>query len=521
MSDSFLSLPNSSNNTPVRENKSSEGFIANLYDGPSLNASATRTFSRFLKSDLTPDRSVHHTSNVLTSTPVDRTLTPYSDDSVVESYSPARPIRGRSQTLTPDVSELQQQATPRKIVGRNNQNSPIINVERVNNCRPARRILGRTFAQILEQEEERMADPVNAAANLLGQGNQANNVANNVANNAVNNAANVPANNNAQPVVQALNQDFINERALHLLLQIPVFTGHPGIRFNEWIRHIDDLLEPTYWAEADKIRALSSRLSGSAYDVLVSVREPEDTYIAVKNKIRDRYHGAETHAFFQREYEDRCRKPGESIPDYAYSLKNLLIQAYPHLATPAQRFPLLKRAFLKGLSSELRMALVNFEYETYEQLVQRANNIDAQQAAEREETSTSRSNFVRAVTSTVVQPSVNDSLLTTIKDLAASVAALKTNPGNTSEGENSNRDKGKGKKNFKKESSGKYCGFCGGKSHYADNCFVQFPEKRKQRPNRVNNMACCFCNSEDHLGRDCPNRPKTGSSGRKNGQGNE
>ena len=510
MSDSFLYLPNSSNNTPVRENKSKEGFLASLYDGNSLNASASKSFSKFLRSDLTPVRTPRRTTNVPTSTPDDRTLTLDFNDSVAKHYTPLRPNCDGTQILTPDVSELQT-PTPRSFAVRNNYDISEIDFERALNrsFQPVRRVLDRNFAQNIEGEVERMNDPENDVGN-----NDAHNV-NNAPNNPANNPANVPANNNGNPVAQVLNQDFINDRALHLLLQIPAFTGHPGIRFNEWVRHIDDLLEPTNWAEADKIRALSSRLSGSAYDVLVSVREPEDTYVALKNKIRNRYHGAETHAYFQRKYEDRCRKSGESIPDYAYSLKNLLIQAYPHLATPAQRFPLLKRAFLKGLSSELRMALVNFEYDTYEQLVQRANNIDAQQAAEREETSTSRSNFVRAVTSTVVEPSVNDTLLTTMNEILASVATLKTS-GADSEEKSSNRYKGKGKKNFKK---GKNCGFCGKGSHSPDNCFAQFPEKKKHQ-NRANNTECCFCNSTDHVGQVCPNRPAAGSSGHHNGQGN-
>ena len=151
---------------------------------------------------------------------------------------------------------------------------------------------------------------------------------------------------NAQPAVQ-LNQDFINERALHLLLRIPVYIGHPDTRFDEWVRHLDNILTPTNWAEAEKIRALAERLAGSAYDTYSSLAEPNDTYEGLKEKIKNRYHGAETHAFYQREFEDRCRKPGETIPDYAYSLKKLAHSSLSTLAKCRRTLSVSKTSFLE------------------------------------------------------------------------------------------------------------------------------------------------------------------------------
>ena len=125
-------------------------------------------------------------------------------------------------------------------------------------------------------------------------------------------------------MVQNLSEDFINGRALHLLLQVPVFSGQPGVRFVQWVRHVNNILEPTRWSNEDKIRALVDRLSGQAYDVYESVKVDGNTYADLVRRMKKIYHGQETSAYYQREFEDRTRKPGESIADYAYSLKNIV-----------------------------------------------------------------------------------------------------------------------------------------------------------------------------------------------------
>ena len=94
----------------------------------------------------------------------------------------------------------------------------------------------------------------------------------------------------------------------------------------------------------------------------------------------------------------------------------------------AARFPFLKRAFLKGISPQLRQALINFDYNNYEELVGKAINIDAQQAAERNETLTNKADFVRAVSSVESQTFATDKLLASLSDLNASIASLKEKP---------------------------------------------------------------------------------------------
>lgn len=77
--------------------------------------------------------------------------------------------------------------------------------------------------------------------------------------------------------------------------------------------------------------------------------------------MKDRYHWQESSAFYQREFEDRIRKPGESILDYVYILKNFLLQAISEVTTNERRLPFLGRAFFKEISPHLRQALINFE----------------------------------------------------------------------------------------------------------------------------------------------------------------
>ena len=79
--------------------------------------------------------------------------------------------------------------------------------------------------------------------------------------------------------------------------------------------------------------------------------------------------GRHKYPFGRREFEDRTRKSSESVTDCAYSLKYLFAQAYPLVTTDAQRLPFLKRAFLKGVSSQIRQTLIHFEDTTFEELV--------------------------------------------------------------------------------------------------------------------------------------------------------
>lgn len=123
--------------------------------------------------------------------------------------------------------------------------------------------------------------------------------------------AETAATNDTTPAVE-FSQDFKNKRALALLLQQPVFTGHPGVSFDDWSRHLDNILTPTNWPDAEKIRALASRLHSSAYDVFQSVHVTNESYKDVKKKLHDRYHGHETANHFQQQLETRVRRPGET-----------------------------------------------------------------------------------------------------------------------------------------------------------------------------------------------------------------
>ena len=202
------------------------------------------------------------------------------------------------------------------------------------------------------------------------------------------------------------NNDFANNRALHLLLQVPVFDGTSGQRFSDWVRRIDSVLENSQWNDADKKHWLQYRLAGNAYDVYTDVYLPNDTYEQLRDKIKNRYHGQETNVFFQREFDMRVRRSEETIHDYAYSLKKLFVQAYPLVNTADLRLPFLKRAFLKGVSPALRQALVHYEYNTFEDLIAKAVTIDTQQFSEQDDES--RNRVIRAVAEAKDQPSASN-----------------------------------------------------------------------------------------------------------------
>lgn len=278
----------------------------------------------------------------------------------------------------------------------------------------------------------------------------------------------------------ALDQKFINNRALHLMLQIPTFTGFPGTRFDNWVRHLDNVLAPTNWPDAEKIRALTDKLQDSAYDILQSVRADGDSYEQLKEKLKKRYHGHETGAYYQREFENRVRKPGETIADFAYDLRRILDKAYTQFNTDQLRYPLLQRAFLKGISPKLRLALANTEFTDYENLVTKAITIDAQHAAEYDEATAAPAAFIKAV-------DADNMLMRRLEELTESVAAL-----TVTKDENATFDNKRRKIR---------CGFCGKIGHTHERCFDLHPEFK--RVNSKGRTQCPFCKSTEHFGKNC------------------
>ena len=317
-----------------------------------------------------------------------------------------------------------------------------------------------------------------------------------------------------------LDRAFINDRALHQLMQIPVFNGHPAMRFGNWIRHLDNVLAPTQWEDAGKIRALSDRLRDSAFDVFMSIRNPGDTYEQIKTKLNNRYHGHETAAYYQKAFEERVRKPGETISDFAYDLRKLINRAYTHLNTEELRYPLLKRAFIKGISSRLRSVLVNQTFTTYEELVERAITIDANHIADYEDESPKPS-FVKSI-----QDSDN-AILNKLSELTTSIAALNMHnnqPNNRFNGNQSgsyrnsqNRYRNVGNGHSR---SYKRCGFCGKPGHTDQECFALHPERKNNQNNGPNRVACTFCKSTQHIGKSCPQNPLKSNAGNQDNQGN-
>ena len=312
--------------------------------------------------------------------------------------------------------------------------------------------------------------------------------------------------------LQRMATDFNNTRALQLLLQVPIFDGKTSGRFSEWIRRLDSVIELTQWSEDEKKLTLKSRLIGPAYDVYTDVYLAGDTYVELRDKIKQRYHGEENHEFFQREFEDRTRKPGESVTDFAYSLKYLFTQAYPLVTTAAQRLPFLKRSFLKGVSSPLRQALIHFEYNTFEDLVAKAVAIDSQQISEKDEAS--KNAFIRSVNQADASPSHPPALLTAIERIENSIAALQMN--NTQSYSN-NRPK------FRRHSNAPstlICGWCGRIGHKDDRCFLLHPELRSSNPRGESRVVCCVCHQPGHLGRNCVTNQQPSNRGSEQGQGN-
>ena len=237
--------------------------------------------------------------------------------------------------------------------------------------------------------------------------------------------------------------------------------------------------------------------------------------------MHDRYHGHETANHYQQQLETRVRRPGETIADFAYDLRKILSRAYDHLNDERLRYPLLKRAFLRGLSNKLRKALSNFEFNNFEQLIMKAITIDGQQEADRALQSETQLSFVKAVEET----DPNSFLLNKMQELTMSIAAINAKISNKApQNKNSNKKPFNTAKNSYANNRQRYvCGYCGKVGHSTERCFLFHPELKRNNDNNSRNQqkpACNFCQSTDHVGRNCPFNPTNQQSGFVSNQGN-
>lgn len=366
---------------------------------------------------------------------------------------------------------------------------------------------------------------------------------------------------------------FHSQRALTLLAEVPVYNGKHCGSFRDWITEFEGLANSSPWSDADKIDNLKTRLKGPAFHIFLHLYNNDDTYDQLKDKLIKHFHGSENEVFLRRELEERTRRPGESIRDFAFSLRRLHIQAYPLTESEASRFPYLEEAFLKGLSDPLQSALMNERHASFDDLVERADLLDAQQRRKASWALASHNNVIRNISQTadptswalappngiyrnlpqvadpagwaqasqnnVIRPTPqaadpvasSPAFINAMEEMRQSIAALavsKQQP-NSSNVARPKYERGSrhspitcnfcGKRGHTMDrcflrNSSKTCNYCGKNGHVRDECFLRNPELRfthNQTP-----IICGECNQPGHLGKDC----RSGNRGPQQGQGN-
>lgn len=156
--------------------------------------------------------------------------------------------------------------------------------------------------------------------------------------------------------------------------------------------------------------------------------------------------------------------------------------------------------------------MINFDYNNYEKLVGKAINIDAQQAAERNETLINKADFVRAVSSVEPQKFATDKPV--LRHLKKSLGRGRGRDRGRLVQNHGNRSYQPNHQSNNRPNKDVTCGFCGRQGHENDRCFLLHPELKDGNRNAV---KCCFCNSPFHVGKNCSYH---GDRGSRQSQGN-
>ena len=207
---------------------------------------------------------------------------------------------------------------------------------------------------------------------------------------------------------QALANNFTDlhkgQRALTLLLQIPIFSGSPAVRFDRWIKQFENVVNMSNWTDDEKVNMLTTKMTDKAYDILQNILESHTTsYNDIKQLLQDRFHGNETEDYHEKKFDKCERKPLESVLDFAFRLKTVFNRAYPPRPNEtahetAAKLKFLRQKFLQGLDINLRNKIKYKNLTTFEDLVKEAQKYAIRLDADKEEKD--KREFINAVNPT-------------------------------------------------------------------------------------------------------------------------
>ena len=229
-----------------------------------------------------------------------------------------------------------------------------------------------------------------------------------------------------------------------------------------------------HWSDYDKALQLAIHLRGTAQGVLGDLSQEQRTnFISLTSALAARFEPVQQSELYRAKLKSRVRRKGEPIVELAQDIRKLIRLAYPS-ATAEVREQLSKDCFIDALNDhDLEWAVLQGKPHSVEDALKLALEYEAFQKGRR-----GRYGDVRTFG-------------TQRQDLALGV-----NEGNGQDrGSVGGQNRGANVNSRRKQ-----CNFCKRLGHFEKDCY----QKKNLQNNGV--RACYYCNSSDHLIRDCETR---------------
>lgn len=231
--------------------------------------------------------------------------------------------------------------------------------------------------------------------------------------------------------------------------------------WDNYLLHFESCKVVNKWSDGEAAAYLCASLTGDAVQVLTGqARMP---YEEIKSKLQRVFGPCNGPENYRMEFRTRKRKAGESLPELAQSLHQLVLRAYPELPQASQEI-LVREQFQETLEdAELRAAIFRQRPETLEETVRVATEMECFLKAEKVR-GTGKKAYIRTVEERPEMDKMAQleqqmaQMMAMMEGLQTKLAGLDSKSGNSK--------------------SGKTCHFCKKPGHFKAKC----TEFQKQDP---------------------------------------
>ena len=216
----------------------------------------------------------------------------------------------------------------------------------------------------------RIINLINPIIEIIDMAQYRNRVGNVVGGDIINNLWDQTGNNPAPPAQG--DPEPLNPKQIMLPCK---FTGDTN-KLAEFLTDYAMYADAYRWSEAIRILRLPLHMEGVARRVVLEVPIADKTWIGIGRILNEKLL-VDTPAKIHRQlFIDRMQKTHESVQQFAYDLKVLVVRAYPENFTQAQRDEFLLEQFLRGIKKEYRHHIMISGADTFEIALKKAHTME-------------------------------------------------------------------------------------------------------------------------------------------------